>query len=330
VSTPIPLGLAPYISPLTLQAAPTGIDWTTIGLGGDDLTAAQNMAEMWNMCGRATSRVDGYCNQVLRATTDVELLYGPDYRVTVGPASGGSYPTPYWGNSGALNARIILQRWPILQVTNVATCPASVWPQNFTNLPAGYYAPAVPPIGLYNSIAPGGSADGSQAIIVGGGYINWCYGRNGWAIQVTYLNGWPHTSLTSAVEAGATSLPVNDCTGWAIENYFGTYTGATGRVVDAGNQEAIHVTATSVTSGPGNLIVSSALNYPHPAGTVVTTLPASIEQACILFCVAEALTRGATTTTIHDIGGHAQSTGGDVAGLTAEAELLCHPFRRTV
>ena len=57
-------------------------------------------------------------------------------------------------------------------------------------------------------------------------------------------------------------------------------------------------------------------------------MPASIEQACILFCVAEALTRGATTTTIHDIGGHAQSTGGDVAGLTAEAELLCHPFRR--
>ena len=48
------------------------------------------MNEMWNMCGRATARVDGYVNQVLRATVDTELLYGPDYRVTVGPASGGA------------------------------------------------------------------------------------------------------------------------------------------------------------------------------------------------------------------------------------------------
>ena len=56
------------------------------------------MAEIWNMCGRATARVDGTLNQILRATADVELIHGPDYRVTVGPASGGSYPTPYWGN----------------------------------------------------------------------------------------------------------------------------------------------------------------------------------------------------------------------------------------
>ena len=84
-------------------------------------------------------------------------------------------------------------------------------------LPAGYAQPKVPPLGVFGSVAPGGSAEGSQAIIVGGGYINWQYGRNGWAILVSYLNGWPHSSLTSAVAAGATSLPVNDCTGWAID-----------------------------------------------------------------------------------------------------------------
>jgi len=282
------------------------------------------------MTARATSRVDGYCSQVLRATIDTEPLHGPDYRVTVGPAAGGSYPTPYWGNSGAQNARLILSRWPVLQVTNVATCPNSLWPRSWTNLPAGYYEPEVPTLGVYGSISPAGSADGGQAILVGGGYIDWSYGRNGWAILVTYINGWPHCSLTSAVAAGATSLPVNDCTGWGITDYNSVFTGATGRIVDSGAQEAIHVTATSAASGPGNLTLSSPLNFAHTAQTLVTTLPASIEQACILFCVAEALTRGATTTTIHDIGGHAQSTGGDVAGLTAEAELLCHPFRRTV
>lgn len=285
---------------------------------------------MWNMCGRATSRVDGYVNQTLRATLDTELVWGPDYRVTVGPASGGAYPTPYWGNSGAANARIILSRWPVLTVTNVATCPAGQWPQVFTSVPAGYYAPAVPPLGIYGSVAPGGSAEGGQAIIVGGGYINRCLGRNGWAVQVTYLNGWPHCSLTSAVTAGVTELPVNDCTGWAITNYYGTATGATGKIVDSGQQEAVHVTAASVTAGPGNLTLSSATAYPHQAGTLVTTMPGAIEQACIYFCAAEALTRGATSTTIHAVGGAAQSSSGGARDLIEEGELLCHAYRRTI
>jgi len=288
------------------------------------------MAEIWSMCARSTSRVDGYINQTLRATTDTELIWGPDYRVTVGPASGGSYPTPYWGNSGATNARIILSRWPVLTVTNVATCPYGQWPQVLTSVPAGYYAPAVPPLGIYGSVSPGGSAEGGQAVIVGGGYINNCYGRNGWAIQVTYLNGWPHCSLTSAVAAGVTSLPVNDCTGWAITNYYGTATGATGKIIDSGQQEAVHVTAASASAGPGTLTLSSATGYPHQAGTLVTTMPGSVEQACIYFCTAEALTRGATSTTIHAVGGAAQSSSGGARDLIEEGELLIHAFKRTL
>ena len=288
------------------------------------------MAEIWNMCGRATSRVDGYTNQTLRATADVELLYGPDYRVTVGPASGGQYPTPYWGNSAAQNARVILSRWPVLQVTGVKTCPNNLWPRTWTAVPSGYFEPAVPPIGVYGSVAPGGSAEGGQAVTIGGGYINWSLGRNGWAIQVFYVNGYPHCSLTSAVTAGVSTLPVNDCTGWAIADYYGTYTGATGRVVDSGQQEAVHVTAASVTSGPGTLTLSSALNYPHAAGTLVTTMPAAVEQACILFCTAEALTRGATSTTIHSVGGHSQSSDQSSESLIAEGELLLHAYKRTI
>ena len=70
--------------------------------------------------------------------------------------------------------------------------------------------------------------------------------------------------------------------------------------------------------------------YEHEIGTVFTTLPAAVEQACILFCCAQALVRGATSTTIHSIGGHAQSSGLDIQELTAEAELLLHPFKRTI
>jgi len=284
------------------------------------------------MCGRATSRVDGYCAQTLRATVDTELVYGPDYRVTVGPASGGSGPTPYWGAGPAQNARIILSRWPVLEVTQVQTCPNNLWPRKWTTLPAGYAEPAVPPLPIYNTVAPGGSAEGGQAIIVGGGYINWCYNRNGWAILVTYINGWPHCSLSSnaiPVQSGTQTIQVNDCTGMAITSYYGT-TGATPRIEDSGAQEAVHVTEASVPAGPGTLTLSAPLAYPHAAGTLVTTMPASIQQACIYFATAEALTRGATSTTIHSVGGAAQSSSGGARELIEEGELLIHAFRRTI
>lgn len=330
MTTPLPLGLAPYLSPLALQNAPTGIDWSTIGDPTADPTPAQNMSELWAMCARATSRTDGYVSQTLRATLDVELVHGPDYRMTVGPASGGSYPTPYWGASAPQNARIILSRWPVLQVTGVKTCPNSVWPRTWTSLPAGFFEPEVPPLSLLNTVSSGGSAEGGQAILVGGGYLNWSLGRNGWAAEITYINGYPHCSLTSAVDAGVRSLPVNDCTGWGITNYYQTVTGATGVIQDGGQQEPVHVTATSVTSGAGTLTLSQATSYPHQAGTIVTTMPSSVQQACIYFCTAEALTRGATSTTIHAVGGAAQSSDKGAEDLIAEGELLLHAFKRTI
>ena len=327
MTTPNPVGLAPYISPVTLTNAPTGVDWTAIP-AGDDTTAAENVNEQWNMVQRATSKIDTYCNQVLRATIDTELLHGPDYRVTVGPGSGGVVPSPYWGGSMATNARIILARWPVLEVTNVQVSP-NAFPRNWVTVTSGYYEPEIPPIGIYGSVAPASDAQGGQAIIVGGGFIDWQLNRNGYAIKVTYINGYPHTVLTSAVNAGATSLPVQDTTGWAIANYFGTYTGATGIVKDTGQQETVQVSASSTTSGPGNLTVP-AITYPHPAGTVITTIPGAVEQAAIWLCAAEALTRGSTTTTIHDVGGHAQSSGGDVLGLIKMAQDLLKPYRRTI
>jgi hypothetical protein len=281
------------------------------------------------MCSRATARVDEYCNQALRATIDTELMHGPDYRVTSGPGAGGGSPTPYWGNAG-YNARIVLSRWPVLEVTNVQTCPNSLWPRQWTALPTGYYEPESPPIGIYGSAAAGGAAQGGQAIIIAPGYITWNYGRNGWAIQITYINGWPHTEITEYIAAGVSEIPVDDTTGWATENYFNTFTGATGTIKDSGQQESVHVTEASVASGPGTLTLASPTNYPHQAGTLLTTLPSSVEQACIYFATAEALTRGATSTTIHSIGGHAQSSGQSSAELISEGELLLKAFKRTI
>jgi hypothetical protein len=205
----------------------------------------------------------------------------------------------------------------------------NTFPRNWQTLPAGWAEPECPPFGIYNSIAPASDAYGGQAVIIGPGFVTKGLGRNGYILQIAYVNGWPHAEITAQANAGDSSLTVSDTTGWGITSYQGT-TGATGVIKDSGQQETIHASASSVTAGPGTVALSAPLVYPHAPGTIVTTMPASIEQACILFAAAEALTRGATTTTIHDIGGHSQNTGGDVVGLTTEAELLCHPYRRTI
>ncbi|HEV2353150.1 MAG TPA: hypothetical protein VGR89_02820 [Puia sp.] len=197
-------------------------------------------------------------------------------------------------------------------------------------MPTGWFEPERPPIGIYGSSAPAADGQGGQAIIIGPGFIDWTFGRNGYVIQVTYINGWPHASLTAAATAGTNTITVNDTTGWAITNFQGVQ-GATGTIRDGqGNQEVIHVSSASTTAGPGTLTLSGNLTWNHDTGTIVSTLPGQIEQAAILFATAEALTRGATSTTIHDIGGHSQNTGGDITGLNTEAELLLHPFRRTI
>jgi hypothetical protein len=263
---------------------------------------------------RATSQVDAYLNQVLRATADTEQISGPDYRVTV--------------MTGVGNGRVILSRWPILSITEVQVAPNAVFPRQWTTVPAGNFDIEHPVIGVYGSIAPSDSGDGGQSIVIAPGYVTWGGGRNGVLLRVQYLNGWPHTSLTADVAIGATSLPVDDCTGWAITGEFGNV-GAAGTIYDSGQQETIQVSAASVPSGPGNLTVP-ALTFGHVAGTMVTTLPQSVIWATILFASAQALVRGSTSTTIHQIPG---GTGGAEKGhgdLVSHAKCLLDPLRRTI
>src|SRR5262249_3836008 len=163
-------------------------------------TPAEQMAEILNMCQRATGMADAITDQVLRATINTETLSGPDYRVTI--------------QNGTGNVRAIMSRWPVLSVSQVQVSP-NVFPRSWTVLPAGYAEPEYPVVGLYGTSAPAASGnDGGQGVIIAP-YAGWCLGRNGYRLQVTYINGWPHTSLTADVSAGTSVIPVDDCTAWA-------------------------------------------------------------------------------------------------------------------
>lgn len=318
MTMPLPVGpLTPYVTPELLINAPTGISWSTIP-PGRDVTPAQHTAEQLNICMRSTAWADSYCNQVLRATIDTEQVFGPDIRTTIENSTG--------------MGRIILQRWPVLQIQAVQISPAGAFPRQFTKLPAGFWDIDRPVVGLFGTNIASAAGEGGQAIVIAPGYLNWALGRKGYVIQTTYVNGWPHTSLTAAVAIGASTLPVDDCTGWAP--FTAGTSGATGVIYDSGSQEVLQCTASSATSGAGTITLQSPVQFAHAAGTMVSALPASIIQACILFSASQALTRGATSTTVHSIPGQGATSGtAGVSGpssLAKQAELLLDPFRRVM
>lgn len=320
MAMPVPAGvlptgpLSPYVTPGILTQAPLGVAWDTIP-PYKGVTDAQRLAEQANICARATALVDGCCAQPLRATTDALMLYGPGVRVGTGNGPG---------------AELILKRWPVLEIVSVQVarnCLPYVW----TQVPAGQCWIKDPVSGMYGSVAPVAAAEGGQSVIVSGQYVNWNYGRNGLAIQVRYVNGWPHCAITVTAEAEATQIQVDDCTGWAVTSPLTGLTGATGTVYDAGNQEVVQCTAVSAQAGPGTVTLASPLQSQHSAGTMVSTLPQDVVWAAALFGAAQALTRGATTTSVLQAPGSRSSGGADRAmSLTKQAKAILAPFARII
>ncbi|HEX5568683.1 MAG TPA: hypothetical protein VFY14_17455, partial [Streptomyces sp.] len=268
---------------------------------GRDVTSAQRLAEQSNICARATAMVDEACKQPLRATVDTLPLFGPGVRVGV-PANGAP-------------AELILKRWPVLEVISVQVAPNRL-PWTFTTVPPTAYQIKYPVVGLYNSSAPAAAAEGGQTVLLdpcwltgsglSGAGRGWAPGRghDQYVIMVQHVNGWPHAATTAAASAGDTTLAVDDCTGWVITSPFsGAPTGATGTVYDAANQEVIHVTAASAAQGPGTLTLAAPLAYAHASGVMASTLPENVGWAAIMFCISQALARGATSTTVHQIPG---------------------------
>jgi hypothetical protein len=304
--------LTPYITPAILTNAPTGISWDIIPY--NKATVAEQQAEQMNICLRATSMVETAINGILRATIDTETLWGPDFRVTIN------------GRSGV--TRLEMSRWPVTQVLSGQISNAASFPPQWIPMPGYLFAVDRPPTGIYGTSAPSNAADGGQAVIMAPGYVTWSNGRRGYQIQITYITGWPHTSLTAAVAPGANTIQVDDCTAWAPVTPNGQ--GASGIIYDGNDQEVGTVLAASAASGAGTLTLSTALQFGHGAGTVFSTFPPQVMQAAILFATAEALVRGATATVIQSISGTGQATASSHYELMQIAKELVIPYKRVI
>ena len=308
----------PYVVPGDcLDGWPTGVDFATIPMGST-IVQGQKTEALYNLCASATDQVDEYCNQPLRATLSTEEQSGPDYWLTVQVGSG--------------MGRMVLQRWPITQIVGVNVAASAGFPTQWTAIPAGYWRIERPPMGVYGTNAPSAAGEGGQAVLIAPSYVNWLNGRNGLRVQVQYVHGWPHAGLTTAGTASSTTIAVDDCTGWgpaASTSGSNQTGGAAGVIYDGASQESIQVTAASVTAGPGTLTLASPTTYAHNAGVMVSSLPANVIWSAALFAGADALTRGATTTTVRSLPGHAGGASG-ADELRIDAELKLRPYRVSV
>lgn len=309
----------PYVTPQMITNAPTGVSWSIIP--APKSSNPQQLAEQTNMCWRATSIVDTYCNQVLRATVDNEELSGPgNVRVNVQRGTG--------------NGILVMRRWPVIQVLAIQTAANASWPRKWTPVPAGMYGAEHPLIGQYTNTASATAPDGGSSILLAPGYVDQCRGQNGTRLLVSYTNGWPHTSLTQAATAGATTVHVDDVTGW---------TGAAGFAYDGSTTEAVAASSIAATTplplpngvgtaqaGPGTLTLSSPLAFNHAAGTVISALPANVLWAAVLATAAQALEAGITSISIQNMPGSTTEGGHGVSDLTTEYEVLLDPYRRVI
>jgi hypothetical protein len=310
-----------------MQSAPTGVSWQIIPEPG--ATTAQVNAELTNIAWRATSVVDTFCNQVLRATVDTEQMYGPrNARVGVQRGTG--------------NGLLVMRRWPITQVLAIQASPNQCWPRQWSTVPSDRYEIEHPLINSLSDTASATGPDGGMSIVIapeqlGTGIANgygWGYGASGLTFLVSYTNGWPHTSLTADASEGATVLSVDDVTGWAGASgfvYDGSATETIGVLsVDAANPLSLPNGVGTAQTGPGTITLNSPLTFDHLAGSLVSALPANVIWAAVLAAAMQATEGGIVSITVQSMPGSMSTGGKGSEDMQTQFERLLNPYKRVV
>jgi hypothetical protein len=319
------------VLPDTLTQSSTGVSWNLVI--DPDSTSAELQAALVSICWRATSRVDTYCHQPLRATVDTEYLNGPGLpRCNVDPSTG----------NGVLN----MKRWPVTDVLAIQVSPSRSFPRVWTPVPAGRWDIRHPL--LFSGDAASGTApDGGWTIDVAPGYIG-CSpygrtptggftgggGRGGQRVQVCYGNGWPHTSLTSDASKGDTVLDVDDVTGWPLASGF-AYDGSgtepvTAESVSATSPFILPNDAGTAQAGPGTITLTAPLAFDHQQGTLISAFPATAIEASVYAGCLQALDAGIDAIAVQDMSGQRVSSSQASKDIETEFKSLLENFRRVM
>ena len=289
VTTTTPLFVTPYITTAEYRQAPTAVDVDDLVGGG---SSAVNEQELKNVVARASSLIDAYCGQVLAATQDTE-----QFRARI-------------SRDGML--RVHPRYWPIQVVVGgqYGSFPNELTPLDPTTCWIEQMAVVFPLQGFgtqfFGPIQFGGIYQPNMEQFV----------------QLTYINGYANarTSITST--AGATSLAVNDVTGFLPNQQFQVYDGA--------NTEILVVSSSWVpTTGAGSLTLKSATTADHGVGVSASALPPAIKEAAILMTNYLLKNRGTSSIVMSSLS-PTQSQTSSAAGMNdlEQAHQILEPYRR--
>ncbi len=303
--------LSQYVTVAELLAAPLGLSLrdvtpgTALRPGQQGATQAMTYDELTALAQRASAVADVYCEQVLGATVDSE-----EHWTGQGLA----------GIDGHGNLWVQTERWPVQQVLSfqygLPQTGGTVWTlAAVTDVLLAGPARLVYPVGLP---------------------------QRGWGQQLrvsySYVNGWPVTTLTAAVIAGATTLPVADATG--------VQAGQRLTIFDLGQSEAVTVAegwtpvqgAASVPLVNGTLFAHTPVLRPvsvgqQPYDIGVGALPPDVKEAVLLIAKALLDVRGASALVMGRTGGVSGTQGAPVGGVQlvpVQAQEILQRYRRVV
>lgn len=273
----------PYLTVAELKRSPIYTQLRQLVPGSSD---ADRDAELGRIILRISAMINSEVNQNLAATADEE-----EGQVVV-------------SDDGYL--RIHTRSNPIISVQSISVGrdPYSLAP--ITDLSHLILDP-------WRITVPRGASGFSSGNLPLGGY-----GRPGqrmWA-SWSYINGYPHTTLTSSVAAGATTLTVDDPTG-IIPNQ------TLLSVEDGKWLENIVPTAVN-----GNTLTVAPLGYQHQAGVGVTALPDDIKNAVLTLVSRLHDTWSLATGAIVRDGSGAHVPGAKVVRAMCDAAWMLAPYRR--
>lgn len=309
-------GSTPYVNSAMLLARPLGVSWTIVpSLSASDQA---QQAQIDSECQAATSAVDRYCRQPLRAVITTEQMPGPGMpRFATDRISG--------------RTTLITRRWPVASVAAIQYAlnpPWGTYPLAWHLVPAGQWNIRNPVLQAPAAGPPSGPS-GGNVIDIATGFTDWLHGKGGWTAMVSYQSGFgAHTSLTAAAAKGATTLAVDDVTGWASTG---------GWLYDAASTELAQVTAVAAASpvqlpgvagtvqaGPGTLTLAAPLAYSHQPGAVISALPADIIRATALQATVQAI-EGIDAIATQSVSGARSGGSGELA---TEVEMILDDYRR--
>lgn len=296
----------PYVSVAEFRASPTWLDSSNLIESGSQI---QQDAELYNVLLRASAWADNYCRGTserpwFKAHTVTEQCrarinrYGQVFLhpsdVPVRAVTGFAYGADF-------------------QNLTVLSSLTQVWVEDGRGIVVGI----IPNRGSFASIEFGPvTAPGGEMFV-----------------QYQYVAGYAVTSLSATVASGATSISVNDGTGFIAPStgLLGTLAGSVARIWDPGLEEAVQVAAT-YTTGSTTVPLSAALKNNHVAGASVSELPAEVRQAVITYAVALMMREDVSSDEPFGrtpFGPSTRSSSGPPSGgLVFNAQEMLNPYRR--